>query len=165
MIDFSQGCSYDQYLLGGYEEERERQFKALGHTVYSPGFEEAVRRVNRPVRVAAFAEIYCPDTVVAMPFVRRMIELNPLIEVFIFERTPYEDILQEYTGTARIPTLLFFGPDCTLLGSYVEHPAALKGQMEKEPEGKNRMVVDLRRGKYNDLIQEELAALLASFAD
>lgn len=165
MIDFSQGCSYDQYLLGGYEEERERQLKALELTVYSPGFEEAVRRVNRPVRIAAFAEIYCPDTVVAMPFVRRMIELNPRIEVFIFERTPYEDILQEYTGTARIPTLLFFGPDCTLLGSYVEHPAELKGLMEKNPEGKKGMVLDLRRGKYNDMIQEELAALLASFAD
>lgn len=165
MIDFSQGCSFDQYLLGGYEEERERQLKALERTVCSPGFEEAVRRVNRPVRVAVFAEIYCPDTVVAMPFVRRMIELNPRIEVFIFERTPYEDILQEYTGTARIPTLLFFGPDCTLPGSYVEHPAQLKEQMEKNPEGKKGMVLDLRRGKYNDMIQEELAALLASFAD
>ena len=37
--------------------------------------------------------------------------------------------------------------------------------MEADPGGKNAKVVDFRRGKYNDLIQEELAALLAFFAD
>lgn len=165
MIDFVQGCSYGEYLLGGYEEERDRQLKAQEHTVYAPAFEDAARRVNRSVKVAAFAEIYCPDTVVAMPFIRRMTELNPRIEVFIFERTPYEDILQEYTGTARIPTLLFFSEEGKLLGSYVEHPAALKREMEDDPENKNARVVDLRRGKYNEMIQEELTALLASCAE
>ncbi len=165
MIDFAQGCSYDEYLQKGYEEERERQQKAGEHTVFTPEFEAACRGVSRRLKLAVFAEIYCPDTVVTMPFVCRMAELNPLVEISIFERSPFETVLKEYSGTARIPTLLFFDENGSLLGSYVELPADLKTGIEKDPSRQKALVLDLRRGKYNDLIQKELAALLSSFAD
>ncbi len=165
MIDFAKGYSFEEYLEKGYEEERDRQRLACSRTSFSSEFEEAVKRVNRPLKLAAFAEIYCPDSVVTMPFVRRMTESNPLISLAVFPRTPFEKELEVLTGAARIPTLLFFDEEMRLLGSYVELPKALKEEMRDLDAGeRSTLTLEYRRGKYNDLLQAELVEILSLFA-
>lgn len=164
MLDFAEGHSFQSYLEKGYEEERERQLRAMESTETYPGFENAVRRVRHPLRIAAFAEIYCPDSVVTMPFVKKMEELNPLIAVSIFPKEQYEKILEEYTGTVRIPTLLFFDGDMHLRGSYVEMPKALKTAMkDADAPCLKSLVLAYRQGKYNHLVQDELISILLAF--
>ena len=165
VIDFTKGYSFDEYLEKGYEEERDRQRRACSRAVFSQAFEDAVRSVNRPLKLAAFAEIYCPDSVVTMSFVRRMTELNPKIELAVFPRSPFEKELEALTGSSRIPTLLFFDDEMLLKGSYVELPKALKEEMRDLDAGeRSALTLDYRRGKYNEMIQEELCGLLAHFA-
>ncbi len=164
MIDFTKGYSFDEYLEKGYEEERDRQRRACSRAEFSPAFEESVRRVNQPLKLAAFAEIYCPDSVVTMSFVRRMKELNSKIELAIFPRSPFEKELEALTGSSRIPTLLFFDDAMILKGSYVELPKALKEEMRDLDAGeRSALTLGYRRGKYNEMIQEELCELLAHF--
>lgn len=165
MIDFSKGYSIDEYFLKGYEEERDRQKRACERTVFSPEFEEAAARVNETVFLAAFAEIYCPDTVVAMPFVKRAADLNPLIRLVIFEREPLRKELESMAGEAKIPTLLFFDEEMNLRGKFVELPDELKEMMgDADPGERSSMKIDYRRGRYNNLIQKQLAALLGAFS-
>jgi hypothetical protein len=164
VIDFTQGYSFNEYLEKGYEEERDRQRRACERTVFLNEFEESVRRVAQPLKLAAFAEIYCPDSVVTMPFVHRMAELNPLIEVTVFPRSPFEKELEALAGTARIPTLLFFDEEMRLKGKYVELPTALKQEMRDADAGeRSALTLEYRRGKFNDMLQSELAQILSFF--
>ena len=164
MIDFEKGYSLEEYFTKGYEEERDRQRRACERTVYSEAFEDAVKKVKKTVMLAAFAEIYCPDTVVVMPFVKRMTDLNPLVRLGVFERDPYMKEMEAMTGTARIPTLLFFDEEMNLRGKYVELPDGLKDKMkDADPGERSAMGLDYRRGKYNALIQEQLAEILSLF--
>jgi len=121
--------------------------------------------VNKPLKLAAFAEIYCPDSVVTMTFVHRMAELNPKIELAVFPRSPFEKELEALTGSSRIPTLLFFDEEMNLSGSYVELPKALKEEMRDLDAGeKSALTLDYRRGKYNEVLQAELTEILSLFA-
>ena len=164
MIDFSSGYSIEEYFHKGYEEERDRQKRACDKAVFSPEFEEAALRVNEPVLLAAFAEIYCPDTVVAMPFLKRAADLNPLIRLAVFEREPFRKELEAATGVAKIPTLLFFDEGMGIRGKFVEHPDELKQMMDDaDPGERSCMNIDYRRGKYNGLIQRQITAILAAF--
>jgi hypothetical protein len=165
VIDFTKGYSFSEYLEKGYEEERDRQRRACSRAVFSPAFEEAARHVNKPLKLAAFAEIYCPDSVVTMTFVHRMAELNPKIELAVFPRSPFEKELEALTGSSRIPTLLFFDEEMNLSGSYVELPKALKEEMRDLDAGeKSALTLDYRRGKYNEVLQAELTEILSLFA-
>lgn len=165
MIDVAKGYSLNEYFKKGYEEERDRQCRACEKTVFSPEFVEAVVKVNQPMKLAVFAEIYCPDTVVVMPFVKKMADVNPLIVLAVFEREPFEKELEALTGKARIPTLLFFDSAMNLKGKYVELPEALKDEMrDADLEERSLITLDYRRGKYNRLLQEQLIALLSSFS-
>ena len=121
--------------------------------------------MKQPVNLAAFAEIYCPDTVVAMPFVKRTADLNPLIRLAVFERDPWVKELEAFTGAARIPTLHFFDEDMNLRGKYVELPDGLKDEMRDADQGeRSTMTLEYRRGKYNGLIQEQFISILAAFS-
>lgn len=164
MIDWSQGYSYEEYVAKGYGEEQDRQRRVDGRTSFSEGFLSAVRAVKRPVRLIAFAEVYCPDSVVAMPFVKKMSELNDRIHLAILPRDPYVKELEAAMGVARIPTFLFFDEDGTIRGRYVELPKELKERMrDGDADEKSTLVLGYRKGKYNGLIEKELMECLASF--
>jgi hypothetical protein len=165
MLDFSKGYSVEEYFLKGYEEERDRQKRACDRAVFLPGFDEAVRAVTEPVFLAAFAEIYCPDTVTAMPFVKRAADLNPLVRLAVFERDPFAAELEAATGAKKIPTFLFYDSEMKVRGRFVELPDELIELMgDADPDERSCMNINYRRGRYNDLIQKQIMAILAAFS-
>lgn len=108
-----------------------------------------------------FTEAYCPDCVVALPFVQRMMEENPNIHVYIKRMKGAQDFLREAVGDARIPTVISFNENMDPVGAYVEFPEALKDMMRSASlEDKKEYVSKYRRGTYNDLIEDALLALL-----
>lgn len=153
-------------LKKGTKKKRDGQRRACSRAVFSPAFEDAARNVNKPLKLAAFAEIYCPNSVVTMSFVHRIAELNPKIELAVFPCAPFEKELEALTGSSRIPTLLFFDEEMNLVGgAYVEVPKALKEDMRDLDAGeKSALILDYRRGKYNDMLQAELTEILSPFA-
>lgn len=164
MLDFSKGYSFEEYLEKGYAEERDRQVRACSRTRFSQSFEGLVRSVKRTLCLAAFAEVYCPDSVVFMPFARRMTELSKAIGLTVFPRTSNEKLLEELTGVARVPTLLFCGKEGIPSGSYVELPRVLREEMrDLDAEERSALVIDYRRGRYNEMIEAELSELLSPY--
>lgn len=164
VIDWSQGYSYEEYVAKGYREEQDRQRRVDGRTSFSEAFLSVVRAVKRPVHLIAFAEVYCPDSVVAMPFVKKMTELNDGIHLAVLPREPYVKELEAATGVARIPTFLFLDEEGTVRGKYVELPNELRERIrESDSEEKSMVILEYRRGKHNALIEKDLMACLASF--
>lgn len=165
MIDFSKGYSLDEYFQKGYEEERDRQKRACERTHCSPEFEAAVKAVAKPVLLAAFTEIYCPDSVVTMPFVKRAVDLNSLIRLAVFERDPFRRELEALSGAVKIPTLIFFDEAMDVKGKYVELPDRLREELEDaDPDERSAMTLEYRRGKYNHVIQEHFISVLREFS-
>ena len=135
-----------------------------GRTIFSEAFLSAVRAVEKPVRLIAFAEVYCPDSVVAMPFVKKMAELNDRIHLAILPREHHVEELEAATGVARIPTFLFLDEEGDVRGKNVELPEELRQRIrESDSEERSMVVLEYRRGKHNALIEKDLIACLASF--
>ena len=165
IIDFSKGYSLDEYFQKGYEEERDRQKRACERTVYSPEFEAAVKAVTKPVLLAAFTEIYCPDSVVTMPFVKRAVDRNSRIRLAIFERDPFRKELEALSGAIKIPTFIFFDEAMNVKGKYVETPERFQEEFnDADPDERSAMTLEYRRGKYNHLIQEHFISILREFS-
>lgn len=117
--------------------------------------------VKEERNLLVFTEAYCPDCVVALPFVQRLMEENDRIHIYVKRMKGSQDFLREAVGDARIPTVISFDGEMNPLGAYVEFPEALKDKMRSASvEDKKEFVSKYRRGTYNDLIEDALLALL-----
>ena len=86
---------------------------------------------------------------------------NKNINLYCFPKTGYESFLEEFTGDARIPTVITFDGEMNPKGAYVEFPKKLLEKMiSLKIEEKKNLVNDYREGKYNSLIEEELLDIL-----
>jgi hypothetical protein len=93
-----------------------------------------------------------------------MTELSKAIGLTVFPRTSNEKLLEELTGVARVPTLLFCGKEGIPSGSYVELPRVLREEMrDLDAEERSALVIDYRRGRYNEMIEAELSELLSPY--
>lgn len=161
MIELSRGLDFNGYLNKNSEEEREKLVNNLEKIKLSKEVEEEVKSINKAVNVVVFSEGYCPDCIATLPFVKKMQETNEKIKVFYYGMKGNEELLEEYTGTARIPTVMTFTENMEPKGAYVEVPAELSEKMAKLPRDKQKeLVTEYRQGKYNNLIEKEILRLL-----
>ena len=160
-MDLSQGLSFNEYLRKSTEEQRKAQEEMYERVQLSESAKEAVKQINEPINIMFFSEGYCPDCIVAMPFIKRVAEENKNINVKIFPRKGNEENLEGFVGTARIPTILVFNKDMEPKGAYVEFPKVLIEQMARlSIEEQKSLISEYRQGKYNKLIEEELLSIL-----
>lgn len=161
MIELSKGMDFNGYLNKNSAEEREKLVSNLNKIQLSKTAEEEIKSIKGPVNVVVYSEGYCPDCIATLPFLEKMKEVNDNIKVFYYGMKGNEGLLQEYTGTARIPTVMSFTENMEPKGAYVEIPAELSEKLAKLPQEKQReLVIEYRQGKYNDLIEKELLELV-----
>lgn len=161
MIELSKGMDFKGYLNKSSAEERERLVSNLDKIELSKKANEEVRGINETVNVVVFSEGYCPDCIATLPFIERLSEANEKIKVYYYGMKGNEQLLEEYTGTSRIPTIMTFTKDMEPKGAYVEVPAVLTEKMARLSKDKQKeLVTEYRQGKYNDLIEKELLGIL-----
>jgi thiol-disulfide isomerase/thioredoxin len=161
MIDLSKALDFDGYLNKNNEEERQNLVEAYEKTVLSNKIVDAVKAIDKEVNIVVFSEGYCPDCIVTLPFVKRMQNLNENLKVYYLGMKGNKELLEEYTGTSRIPTIMTFTKDMKPKGVYIEVPKVIAEKMAKVPSGKQReLVLEYRQGKYNELIEEELLEII-----
>lgn len=161
MIDLSLGLNFEGYLNKNNEEERNKLLSSYERTVLSKEIIEHVKTIDKKVNIVVFSEGYCPDCIVTLPFIKRMKELNDNLKVYYFGMKGNKELLEEYTGTARIPTVMTFTEDMEPKGAYVEVPKVIAEKMAKVPSDKQKeLVLEYRQGKYNDLIEQELLEII-----
>lgn len=161
MIDLKKGLDFKGYLNKNTEEQSAKLLKAYEETKLSKEAESAVKSLKEKVNVVVFSEGYCPDCVVTLPFVKRMEEANSNIKVFYYGMQGNKELLEEYTGTSRIPTVMTFTESMEPKGAYVEVPNELSEKIAKLPQDKQKeLVLEYREGKYNELIEKQLLDII-----
>lgn len=161
MINLAKGLDFEGYLNKSTEEQKAKLLEAYEATKLSEDAFENIKALDEKVNVVVFSEGYCPDCIVTLPFVKRMEELNHNIKVFYYGMQGNKELLEEYTGTARIPTVMTFTEDMQPKGAYVEVPEEVANKVSKLPSDKQKEVImEYRQGKYNDLIEKDLLSIL-----
>ncbi|MGH4138546.1 thioredoxin family protein [Clostridium sp.] len=161
MINLLKGLTFEAYLEKSKLEYGEMQLIAYNSTNLSSSTKDSLENLTSVVNVAIFSEGYCPDCIVTLPFIKRMEEKNENISLYCFPKSGYEEFLEEYTGQARIPTIITFDSEMNPKGAYIEFPKRLLEMMTSlKIEEKKNLVNEYRQGKYNYLIEEELLNII-----
>jgi len=161
MIDLSKALDFQGYLNKSTEEQKDKLLKTYETTKLSKQAEEEIKKLDKNVNVVVFSEGYCPDCVVTLPYVKRMQELNSNIKVFYYGMNGNKELLEEYTGTSRIPTVMTFTEDMKPKGAYVEVPQPIAEKAAVLPSDKQKeLIKEYREGKYNNLIENELLDII-----
>lgn len=161
MIELSRGMDYKDYLNKILEEEREKLINNSDKIRLSKEAYEEAKKIKDTVNVVVFSEGYCPDGIATLPFVEKFKEANEKIKVFYYNKEGNEQLLEEYIGKSRIPTILTFSENMEPKGAYVEFPEELSKKMAGLSEDKRKeLVTEYREGKYNNLIEKDLLGIL-----
>lgn len=162
MIDLNKSMSYEEYVKGYTQEQIESQEDKYKQALLSADNIRKVKELKSKVNILVFSEGYCPDCHVTIPFIMKMTELNENIQVYFMNKSGNEELLNEFTGDARIPTVMFFTENLEPKGVYIEFPEALKDIMSgKSMDGVKQLVKDYRNGLYNELIEKQIVDILS----
>ncbi|PRX21666.1 thioredoxin-like protein [Orenia metallireducens] len=157
MVELEEGIGFEQYLNSSKEEYKQEQLQIYKQVNLADNTKEIISKISKKINIIIFAEIYCPDCRILLPYLEKMRELNDNISIYIFPRKGYEAVMEEYIEVARIPTILRFDSSKQLLGQFVEFPqdfkTMLKGLNEEE---KKALIENYRCGEYNRLIEQEI---------
>ncbi len=135
---------------------KERQIKLYEEVNLSIDTKNIIKNSKKEIKIIVFAEIYCPDCRIVMPFLEKINRSNDKIRLFIFPREGYEDLMKEYTAKVRIPTIITLDQDNNLIGSYIEFPKQISTEIENNLERREEIISNYRSGEYNQIIEEEI---------
>lgn len=148
MINLEEAIDFETYYELGTISEKILQDEINITINLNNKTKDALKILNSKVKILLFAENYCPDCRIMVPFLEKIQMQNSNIAVYIFKRQGNEELLKEITGETSIPTALIYDDNMKLKGKYVEMPKKIKGTLLAVPK--------YRMGKYNDEIEEEL---------
>ncbi len=155
------GGNYESYLAEGSPELRLRQEQAVAEVRCSKEFLAEIQAMEESRTLAVFAETFCPDCVVTIPYIRIMERLQPRWNVRYFPRRGYEEFLRNLTGDAGIPTVLAYDDTGHLKKMYVEFPPELSKVWDTlEAEAMAQQVRSFRAGAHREILGKALLDLL-----
>ncbi|TDX46793.1 thioredoxin family protein [Orenia marismortui] len=157
MLNLNDAISFNDFLNSSTNEYKEDQLRLCEDIQLSKSTKRKVLEVETKIDLIVFSEIYCPDCRIVMPFLQQLEEINNNIIIYIFPRKSYEELMKEYTATAKIPTILRFNSNNNSIGEFVEFPEKIKEEIRWATEGEKKDLINrYRRGEYNQLIEKEI---------
>lgn len=157
---YLQGIDYDKYLNSKGASEKEKSEKIYNDIVLTDEEIKKIEEVKEKVNILAFAEVWCPDCIVSVPGLKKLNDINSLIDFSVVGREGNEEYLEEYKedNKAKIPTFLIMDEKFKVKGAFIERPKAIK-EIEKSGD-QVKIIVEKRNyraGKYiNATIKEIL---------
>ncbi|PYN80213.1 MAG: hypothetical protein DMD96_14220 [Candidatus Rokuibacteriota bacterium] len=120
---FAQGMTLEQYI-DQMSINRDRFVEALDEITIEPEDARVLERLGATRRVLVITEDWCGTCLAEVPFVARLIETNPNIEMRLFPRDANSDLMDQYlkNGLYRaIPVFAFFDEHMNEVGRFLEH--------------------------------------------
>lgn len=79
----------------------------------APDAEVRARSLVSPARLLVLLEDWCGDAMYTMPFLQRIVDANPLLEMRVLQRDQHETLMASHmSGTARsVPVVMLFDAD------------------------------------------------------
>ncbi|WP_294354870.1 thioredoxin family protein [uncultured Clostridium sp.] len=162
MMRLDIGLDYDEYLSMAKEEEKEFIYKLFDQGVLKDEGLDRIKDIKEELNVIIFAEPGCKDAATTIPFLIKMTQINPKIKLKYLRREGNEDLLEKLTGEKKVPTFIIVDNMGKVVRKYIEFPKKLKEKLLNSPVEETQFIVDeMREGKYNDYIQEDLINFLS----
>ena len=119
---FAQGMTARQYL-DQMSTNRERFLSALGSATITPADNALLERLAGTRKILVITEDWCGASVASLPFVIKLVEGMPDIEMRIFLRDENPDLMDQFLkrGLYRsIPVFAFFDEHMNELARFIE---------------------------------------------
>ena len=119
---FEQGMTLPQYI-SHMSVNRERFVEALDETTIGPEDARVLARLGAVRRVLVLSEDWCGTCLAHVPYVARLVEGSPSIEMRLFPRDQNPDVMDQYLkkGLYRsIPVFVFFDEHMNEVARFIE---------------------------------------------
>lgn len=125
---YGRGVSFQDFL--GAAEARKADWEAnWARTELDGAMLERGARAGEGWRILAVAEDWCSDSVSSIPYIARLAEELPGVEMRVVTSEPGAWIMERYRspdGRGTTPTVVLLDPSGAEVGCWVEQPAALQ---------------------------------------
>jgi hypothetical protein len=125
---YQAGVSFQDFL--GAAEARKADWEATwAATELDGAMVERARRAGDGWRILAVAEDWCSDSVSSVPYVARLVEELPGVELRVVTSGPGAYVMEHYRspdGRGTTPTVLLLDPSGAEVGCWIEQPSALQ---------------------------------------
>ena len=161
---FVSGCDFAGYLKT-VVAKREDWHKNYQDFQLSESEKKKLSEINKPFKVLALSEDWCPDAVRNLPVIAKVVESLPCANLKVFPRDQNLDLMDQFTvnGKRKIPTVAFLDENFQVLAVWIEEPAKageLKEKFGNQPVGKEKYLLSLKQA-----VKEEIFALLDEIRD
>jgi len=119
---FAQGLTLQQYI-DHMSVNRERFVDALDEVTIGPADAQILERLAGTRRVLVISEDWCGTCLAHVPFVTKLVEGRPDIELRLFPRDANLDLMDQYLKKGRyrsIPVFAFFDGEMNELARFLE---------------------------------------------
>ena len=119
---FEQGLTLQQYV-DHMSVNRERFVEALDDATVAPADAQLLDRLGAPRRVLVISEDWCGTCLAHVPFVAKLVDSRPNIEMRLFPRDANLDLMDQYLKKGRyrsIPVFAFFDEHMNELARFLE---------------------------------------------
>ena len=119
---FEQGLTLQQYV-DHMSVNRERFVDALDEVTIEPGDAQILERLGATRRVLVISEDWCGTCLAHVPFVAKLVEGRPSIDMRFFPRDANLDLMDQYLKKGRyrsIPVFAFFDEHMIELARFLE---------------------------------------------
>lgn len=160
---FERGLSFMEFVNQDKDTHKEKTLDLYHSIVIEDELESQIKSIHRKVNVLVFAEIWCPDCMINVPALQKIVDINPNFNISIVSREGNESYMEDYkvNGKPKIPTFLFLDDHFNLLGAFIEQPQVVRAI---EAKGKQVEIIvakrKYRKGEYMiETIQEMMNML------
>ena len=120
--EFAQGMSAREYL-DQMDLNRDRFVRTLDATTLGADDEKLLARIGPVRNVLAITEDWCGTSIGVLPYVFKLVEASPGVELRVFLRDENPELMDQYLKDGRyrsIPVVVLFDDAFTELGRFIE---------------------------------------------
>ena len=161
-----QGCSYQDFIERT-PKNRDRLDEVYSSFVIPEDIEQQIRAINSRIMMLVFAENWCSDTVLNLPILAKLSELNKNVSLVV---VPRDDVIEEFKkqyltgGKAKIPLVLFLLDQTEEIHRFVERTKEIAEKVKEikaSKEKKSEMFRSVISFYLEKLTVEKTAKILA----
>ena len=152
---------YEEYLNNANDEEI-----IFINELYDQGqiLEDGLRDIislKQDIKILVITSTKCKDSATIIPFLIKLSQFNENIEVNFLLKKDNEELLRKLSGEMKLPTIMVMDSDNNVIRKFVEFPKGVKDILINSSKEETQKIIDeMRNGKYNDLIQLDLIKLI-----
>lgn len=169
---YDNGIGYQEYLASADEETRQKHLHYLEKMKLTEEEKEELENIKSGKKLLVFCDTYCSDCRITLALLEDLCKSSSSIGYRIVSREGNEGLMERLSGDNGIPLIIELGEDGVWSSNagdmkgakliFNEFPDVLHDDMkDADPESREKLVKDFRKGLYKDVMLEQLVEKLS----